>query len=135
MQLRLCVLGAWMNLQPLVWVSLSRSLVVEKQAAALLKAARYPTLINMHGQTANQTLVVSCWGREVENVEKEGREGKAQKYTQLLSKIRMDDVRRSLTFLVLISAGKLGGVKKNATMTVIKTEPGHVKSFSSLTGQ
>lgn len=72
MQLRLCVLGAWMNLQPLVWVSLSRSLVVEKQAAALLKAARYPTLINMHGQTANQTLVVSCWGREVENVEKEG---------------------------------------------------------------
>lgn len=56
---------------------------MERQAAALLKAARYPILINMHDQTANQTLVVSCEG-EVENVEREGGQKKKNKSARIV---------------------------------------------------
>lgn len=78
--------------------SLSPSLAVERQAAALLKAARYPILINMHDQTANQTLVVSCEG-EVENVEREGGQKKKTKVHVLFTKIWKDDVCWSVRLL------------------------------------
>lgn len=78
---------------------------MERQAAALLKAARYPILINMHDQTANQTLVVSCEG-EVENVEREGGQEKKTKVHVLFTKIWKDDVCWSVRLLSWFQADR-----------------------------
>lgn len=89
----------------------------------------------MHDQTANQTLVVSCEG-EVENVEREGGQEKNQKCTYCSPKSgRMTSAGLFVSCPDFrLTDRKLGGMKKNATMTAT-TEPRQRKSSSSLTGQ